>query len=90
LARVRPRHAPEANVAKVQRLLGVLRPLPFGATQAGHAADIRAVLERQGQGIGPVDVLIAATARAGGMTLLMSHVRDFGRVGGLAVEDWVG
>ena len=45
-------------------------------------------LERLGTPIGPFDVLIAGTARAHGATLITHNTREFGRIEGLAVEDW--
>ncbi len=38
--------------------------------------------------IGPNDLLIAATARANGCTLVTHNVREFSRVSGLLYEDW--
>jgi tRNA(fMet)-specific endonuclease VapC len=38
--------------------------------------------------IGERDLLIAATALAHGLTLVTNNTRGFGRVPGLAVEDW--
>jgi tRNA(fMet)-specific endonuclease VapC len=39
--------------------------------------------------IGPNDLLIAAHARALGLTLVTDNAIEFGRVAGLAVENWV-
>lgn len=52
------------------------------------AARVRAELKRQGQPIGPYDLLIAGQALARGWTLVTSNVREFERVEGLKVEDW--
>lgn len=61
---------------------------PFEATDARHAADIRAALKRLGQPIGPYDLLIAAQARCAGAALVTANGREFGRVPGLNVIDW--
>lgn len=50
--------------------------------------DIRVSLERAGTPIGPLDLLIAAHARALQLTLLTSNLKDFSRVSNLRVEDW--
>jgi len=39
--------------------------------------------------IGPMDLLIAATVRSLGATLVTNNVREFSRVTGLDVENWM-
>ncbi|MCI0344149.1 MAG: VapC toxin family PIN domain ribonuclease, partial [Chloroflexi bacterium] len=39
--------------------------------------------------IGPLDTLIAAHAQAINATLVTSNEREFGRVAGLRVENWL-
>jgi tRNA(fMet)-specific endonuclease VapC len=59
----------------------------------GVAADyaaIRAALKKKGAMIGGNDLLIAAHARSLGLTLVTNNTREFGRVPGLAVENWTG
>jgi tRNA(fMet)-specific endonuclease VapC len=63
--------------------------LPFDAEDAAHAGDIRADLERKGTPIGPFDYLIAAQARRRGAMLVTANAREFARVPGLLVADWV-
>lgn len=84
------RKAPRANRrrAQLQRLLDVVAVLPFDRAAAIEAAAIRAELEAIGTPIGPMDTLIAATARAVGGVLVTRNVREFGRVPGLRVESW--
>ena len=64
--------------------------LPFDAEDAAHAGDIRAHLESKGTPIGPYDCLIAAQARRRGATLVTANTREFARVPGLMLTDWVG
>jgi tRNA(fMet)-specific endonuclease VapC len=54
-----------------------------------HYADIRNTLERAGTSIGPNDLLIAAHARSLGLTLVTDNMREFSRVPGLPVENWL-
>src|SRR3954463_5328342 len=80
--------------AEVDRLLAeFLAPgivvLPFDAEDAEHAGDIRAHLERNGTPIGPYDYLTAAQARRRGATLVTANAREFARVPGLLVADWM-
>lgn len=63
--------------------------LPFEAEDAAHAGDIRADLESKGTPIGSYDYLIAAQARRRGATLVTANVREFARVPGLLVADWM-
>ena len=55
-----------------------------------HHGRIRAELESAGETIGPNDLLIAAHARAAGLTVVTGNEREFGRVPGLGVENWLG
>ena len=56
---------------------------------AGHFGDIFAELEHQGQRIGERDMLITARAHSPGYTLVTNNTREFSRVPGLAIEDWL-
>ena len=53
-----------------------------------HYGSIRSELERVGKPSGHNDLLIAAHARALGLTVVTNNVREFRRVPDLAVEDW--
>ena len=63
--------------------------MPLDSPTDRHYADIRAALERAGAPIGNNDLFIAAHARSRGMTLVTHNVREFRRVPGLRVEDWL-
>ena len=54
-----------------------------------HYGRIRAHLESTGETIGPNDLLIAAHARAEGLTVVTGNEREFRRVPGLRVENWL-
>jgi tRNA(fMet)-specific endonuclease VapC len=79
---------PDANRAAVERLLQPLRLLPFAGEAAGHYAAIRAELQQRGTPIGANDLIIAATARAHGCTLVTRNTAGFDRVPALALERW--
>jgi tRNA(fMet)-specific endonuclease VapC len=74
--------------AQYEQFLATVDILPFDAAACRHAAELRQELERRGEGIGPLDTLIAATALAHNATLVTRNVREFGRVRGLTVVDW--
>jgi len=69
-------------------LAGPVRVLNFDEADAHEAGDVRASLERIGRPIGAYDVLIAGQARKRGLTLVTANAKEFGRVKGLAWEDW--
>jgi tRNA(fMet)-specific endonuclease VapC len=79
---------PEHNRREVTNFATRLEVLPFDADSAGHAADIKAALERRGQVIGAYDVLIAGHARSRGLVVVTSNLGEFSRVDGLRAEDW--
>jgi tRNA(fMet)-specific endonuclease VapC len=72
------------------QFLEAVTVLPFDRNAARHAADIRAALEASGQPIGPLDTLIAGTARASNSILVTRNLREFSRVPDLRVTDWFG
>jgi len=67
-------------------------PLEFAAfdEQATLAYGVlRAVLEKKGTPIGPLDTMIAAHALSLGVTLVTNNSREFNRVPKLTVVDWI-
>lgn len=81
---------PLENRHAVENFAERLEVLAFDASAAAHSADIRAVLERQGMGIGPYDTMIAGHARSRGLVVVTGNLREFQRVEGLRAEDWLG
>ena len=88
-------HGAEKPVLPAQRRRDVesfaarLAVLAFDDAAAAHAAQIRAALERQGLPIGGYDLLIAGHARSRGLVVVTGNLREFRRVEGLRVEDWL-
>lgn len=72
----------------LSQLAGLVPVVPFTLEDCTHYARIRHQLESRGQGIGPLDTLIAAQACRLGATLVTRNVREFQRVPGLQVENW--
>lgn len=77
-----------ALVTAFQHMMQAVAVLGFDAEAAEHAADIRTRLAEAGTPIGPHDILIAATARRHGCTLVTHNTREFARVPSLLLEDW--
>jgi tRNA(fMet)-specific endonuclease VapC len=80
---------PSARLAVIESFIARLEVIPFESRAARHAGQLRAMLERRGQGIGSYDVMIAAVARSRGLALATRNTREFKRVEGLRVEAWV-
>jgi tRNA(fMet)-specific endonuclease VapC len=79
---------PAQERAKVDTLLKAVPQVPFESSAAIESARIRALLESQGQSIGPYDLLLAGQAIAHSLVMVTANVREFSRVPGLTVEDW--
>lgn len=92
-AELRTGAAKSSSVIKTLRLVeNFLRPLAvaeFTSDDAIAYAQIRARLERAGTPIGPFDTLIASQAVARDLILVSNNEREFRRVAGLHLENWV-
>jgi tRNA(fMet)-specific endonuclease VapC len=74
------------NVALIDALQ--FEVIEFDREDARQAGEVRALLAACGGTIGPFDVLIAGQALARNLTLVTHNTGEFGRVPGLAIEDW--
>jgi tRNA(fMet)-specific endonuclease VapC len=72
----------------LETLFSKLAVVPFDDAASRIAASVRHALEQRGERIGPMDVLIAASALAHGAVLVTNNTREFRRIEGLRVEDW--
>lgn len=72
----------------VEAFLAGMTILPLTSEVAGLYGRIRAELDRKGQPIGPLDLMIASQAVALGLTLITNDIREFRRVAELRCEDW--
>ena len=79
----------EHNLRQVEDFVSRLEVLDYGAKAAAHYGSIRADLEKQGTPIGVNDLHIAGHARSEGLVLVTNNMREFKRVDGLCVENWV-
>jgi len=79
----------ERNLAALEMFLIPLEVMPFDEHATGIYGDIRADLERSGQVIGGNDLFIAAHALALNATLVSNNLKEFARVPGLKLENWV-
>jgi tRNA(fMet)-specific endonuclease VapC len=80
---------PAKNLSIVEDFCSRLQTLTYGEQAAYHYGSIRASLEKAGQPIGVNDIHIAAHARSQGLVLISNNLREFERVPGLLMENWV-
>ena len=80
---------PARNRQALDMFLAPLVIEPFDEAATRHYGQLRAELERAGQIIGPLDMLIAAHAMSLGLIMVTRNTREFMRVRNLLVEDWV-
>jgi len=74
---------------KLERLSELVPVLPLTGKAANHYGRIRAKLEQAGKPIGANDLWIAAHARSEDLILVSNNIREFKRVPGLKLENWV-
>jgi tRNA(fMet)-specific endonuclease VapC len=75
--------------SQLEAVLGAIEVLPLEAPVDTVYGVIRAGLERMGQPIGANDLIIAAHARALDLTVVTDNEREFARVDGLRIENWL-
>jgi len=78
----------ERNAIELARFLSVFDILSFGGEAATMYGLIQADLQCKGIPISPMDTLIAAHAKAEGLTLVTNNIREFERVSRLPLENW--
>lgn len=79
----------ERNAAVLEDFVSRLTVLPFSPAAAVHFGQIRAFLKRAGTPCGPYDMQIGAHARSAGLTLVTINRREFDRMPGVLVENWI-
>lgn len=77
------------NHKALRQFLEPLEIADFDRVAAASYGRLRAHLEAAGRPIGPLDTQIAAHALALGVTLVSHNTREFSRVPGLRLDDWV-
>lgn len=80
---------PEKNRTSLAKFLAVMDILAFDQAAAVEYGKICAYLQRKGMPIGTMDMLIAGHAKARNCILVTNNVREFERVEGLVIENWV-
>lgn len=79
----------EKNRVALALLLANIEIMNFDSLAAEHYGKIRSDLEKAGIPIGPLDMMIAGHAKSLGYTVVTNNTKEFERVKGLKLENWV-
>lgn len=74
---------------QIETILEAVALFELPSDIAAHYGQIRLALEKQGTPIGPNDLLIAAHGLASDLTVVTGNEKEFRRVPGLNVENWL-
>ena len=77
------------NKNALDKFLAPLDVLPYDESAIWHYAKLRQSLQSKGQMIGSLDMLIAAHALALDTVLVTNNMKEFERIDGLKLENWV-
>ena len=80
---------PERNLRVLEGFVARMDVLHFESEAAVHSGQLRAELANKGTPIGPYDLMIAGHARSEGFILVTNNEKEFTRVPGLRVENWL-
>ena len=79
---------PQKREKQLATLLEQVNVIQFEEREAKVSASIQADLEKKRTPIGPLDILIAGSAKAHNLTLVTHNTREFMMVEGLTLQDW--
>ena len=80
---------PEKNKIALIEFLSIFNILPFDDNDAVDFGKIKKELEKKGKIIGPMDLLLAAQAKSKKLILVTNNTKEFERVEGLKIENWL-
>ncbi len=78
----------EKNRISLTEFLAPFEIIDFSHADAEHFGIIRSQLKKDGNIIGPYDMLIAAQAVARNLILVTNNTNEFRRIPNLKLEDW--
>ena len=81
--------AKKKNRSIVEEFVSNFEIIPFDERCCQTYAKIRASLEKSGSPVGPMDLLIASITLEHNLRLVTNNVKEFRRIKGLRVENWV-
>ena len=77
------------NIKRLDEFLSPFEILSYDENVSKYYGKIRSQLEKQGNIIGPLDMLIAAHALSNNLILITNNVKEFMQIKFLRVENWV-
>lgn len=80
---------PAENAERVRRFLAEIPSFPLACEIAERFGSLKADLKRNSTQLGPLDLLIAATALENGCAIATGNIKHFLKVPGLQVLDWI-
>lgn len=82
-------NSPQKNKIALIEFLSIFNILPFDDNDAVEFGLIKAEMSKQGNLIGPMDLLIAAQAKAKNLILVTNNLKEFERINTIRIENWV-
>ena len=79
----------EKNLERLERFLARFEERDFDEGASRAYGSIKTQLEATGKPIGPLDTLLAGHALSLGATMVTNNIREFSRVSGLTLENWM-
>ena len=80
---------PESNLRNLEGFIARMDVLSYAEAAAVHTGQICAELTKKGTPIAPYDQMIAGHARSLGLILVTNNAKEFERVDGIRIENWV-
>jgi tRNA(fMet)-specific endonuclease VapC len=77
------------NIEKVEKFLQPFEVIPFEDLMTYIYADIRFEIEKKGNIIGPNDMFIASIVKYHNGILVTNNEKEFNRIKGLKIENWI-
>ncbi len=80
---------PQQNEAALAQFITIMEVLPFDEFAAVEYGKICAALQKEGVSLSTMDMLTAALAGAGGLTLITNRPGKYERIPDLDIENWL-
>ena len=80
----------QTNLEALNHFLLSFRIVDYDESASFLYGELRADLEKRGQPIGPLDMMIAAHALSLDVPLVTNNTKEFERIKGLKLDNWVG
>ena len=84
-----PRKSRKTRSEQLKKFVQHLSIVPWDENAAIHYSQIRAELKKVGTLIGNMDLLIGSHARSLGLELVTDNLKEFERIPGLRIENWI-